>query len=474
MRIAMITSECEPFAKTGGLADVVDALSRALGEIGHEVDVYLPRYRGLEPPGPDEQLDLDVPTAFGRVGVGVVTAQARGYRLRMVDHPESFDRVSYYGEDGTDYPDNGFRFALLGRTALETMRAEGRPVDIVHAHDWEGVPAILSLRHSYGGIAALGAPGTVLTCHNLAYHGWVPRDQVGAQLDLPDSVGPPAGVNLLMEGILAADIVNTVSPTYARESLSPEFGSGMDPALRFRGDRYTGIINGIDTDLWNPATDADIPHNYSAADLAGKAGCKAALCAELGLDPDGPLFAMVSRLDPMKGFDLVAAAAPQMLADGARISVLGTGAHDLVAGLRSLATRYPSRVAVEERFDRALARRMYAGADGFLMPSRFEPCGQGQMIAMRYGTIPIVRVTGGLADTVLDADVSPDTGNGFSFHDADPRPLADAVRRAMFAMSDKPRWSEIQARAMAADHSWRGPARQYVANYRRAIAIASA
>jgi starch synthase len=248
----------------------------------------------------------------------------------------------------------------------------------------------------------------------------------------------------------------------------------MDPALRYRGDRYTGIINGIDTDLWNPATDADIPHNYSAGDLAGKSGCKAALCAELGLDPDGPLFAMVSRLDPMKGFDLVAAAAPQMLADGARISVLGTGAHDLVAGLRSLATRYPSRVAVEERFDRALARRMYAGADGFLMPSRFEPCGQGQMIAMRYGTIPIVRVTGGLADTVLDADVSPDTGNGFSFHDADPRPLADAVRRAMFAMSDKPRWSEIQARAMAADHSWRGPARQYVANYRRAIAIASA
>ena len=473
MRVAMITSECEPFAKTGGLADVVDALSRALGEIGHEVDVYLPRYRGLEPPGPAELLDLDVPTAFGSVPVVVLSAQARGYRLRLVDHPESFDRASYYGENGADYPDNSFRFALLGRTALETMRAEGQPVDIVHAHDWEGVPAILSLRHHYGGIAGLGAPGTVLTCHNLAYHGWTPRDEVGPQLDLPDYVGPPAGVNLLMEGILAADIVNTVSPTYARESLSPQYGSGMDPALRFRGDRYTGIINGIDTDLWNPAKDPDIPHNYSAADLAGKAACKADLCAELGLDPDGPLFAMVSRLDPMKGFDLVAAAAPQMLADGARICVLGTGAHALVAGLRGLAARYPSRVAVEERFDRGLARRMYAGADGFLMPSRFEPCGQGQMIAMRYGTIPIVRATGGLADTVVDADAAPDTGNGFSFVDAHSAYLADAVRRAMLAMADAPRWAQIQARAMAADHSWRGPARQYVANYRRAIEIAS-
>jgi starch synthase len=472
----MVSSECEPYAKTGGLADVVDALSRALGQLGHEVDVYLPRYRGLDPPEPSERLDLEVPTAFGQVDVSLLSGAARGYRLRLVDHPASFDRSNYYVEDGADYPDNGFRFSLLGRTALEVMRAEARPVDVLHAHDWEGAPAILLLRHRYadrGATAALGAPGTMLTCHNLAYHGWVPREQVYAQLDLPDSVGPPAGVNLLFEGILAADVVGTVSPTFARESLTAAYGSGMDGALRARGDRYLGILNGIDTELWNPATDTDLPANYSSDDLAGKLICRADLCSELGLDSDGPLFAMVSRLDPQKGFDLVAAAAEQMVADGARICVLGVGDPGLVSGLRMVAQRHPDRVAVVERFDRALARRMYAGADCLLMPSRFEPSGQSQMISMRYGTIPVVRMTGGLADTVIDDDAAAGAGNGFSFYDPISPALADACRRAMAALADAPRWRQIQARAMSVDRSWRGPAREYVAAYRRAIALGS-
>ena len=472
MRIAMVASECEPFAKTGGLADVVDALSRALGDLGHEVDVYLPRYRGIDPPGPAETLAVEVPTGLGgSIPVSIVSSQAQGYRLRLVDHPESFDRPTYYGE-GRDYPDNGFRFHLLGRAALESMRAEGRPVDIVHAHDWEGVPAILLLRHRYVGSPALGNPGTVLTCHNLAYHGWVPREQVQAQLDL-EGVGGPYGMNLLFEGIITADIVNTVSPTYAVQSRTPEYGAGMDEALRARGDGYLGIINGIDTDLWNPATDTEIAANYSAQDLSGKAECRAALCNELGLDPGGPLFALVSRLDPQKGFDILADAAYRMLSDGARICVLGTGVRSLVDGLRGLAAAFPSRLAVEERFDRGLARRMYAGADMFLMPSRFEPCGQSQMISMRYGTIPVVRATGGLADTVIDDDASGGFGNGFSFYDVHPDYLVDASRRAMVAMADEQRWRQIQARAMATEFSWRGPARDYVAAYRRAIEVAT-
>jgi len=470
----MVTSECEPFAKTGGLADVVDALSRALGQLGHEVDVYLPRYRGIDAPQPFEKLELEVPTAFGQVYVSVLSAAVRGYRLRLVDHAPSFDRPNYYVEAGADYPENGFRFSLLGRAALEAMRAEARPVDVLHCHDWEGAPAILLLRHRYadrGATAALGAPGTMLTCHNLAYQGWVPREQVYAQLDLPDNVGPPAGVNLLFEGILAADVVSTVSPTFARESLSVEYGSGMDPALRARGDRYLGILNGIDTELWNPATDTDIPATYSADDLTGKHVCRAALCAELGLDAGGPVLAMVSRLDPQKGFDLLTAAAEQLVEDGARICVLGTGDPGLVQGLRMVAQRHPDRVAVVERFDRALARRMYAGADCFLMPSRFEPSGQSQMISMRYGTIPVVRVTGGLADTVLDDDEADGAGNGFSFHDPIAPALVDACLRAMAALADPPRWRELQARGMSADYSWRGPAREYVAAYRRAIAL---
>ena len=470
----MVASECEPFAKTGGLADVVDALSRALGTLGHEVDVYLPRYRGVDPPGSAQGLPLVVPTGTGEVAVTLLTSQAAGYRLRLVDHPPSFDRSDFYVADGTDYPDNGARFALLGRAAIETMRAERRPVEILHGHDWEAAPALLLLRHRYSADQIVGGIATVLTCHNLAYHGWVPRNQVAGQLDLPPEVGKQEGVDLLREGILAADIVNTVSPTFARESLTPEFGAGVYDVLRSLGDRYLGIINGVDTELWNPATDSALPARYSAVDMYGKRRCRSALCAELGIDPGGPLLGMVGRLDPQKGFDLLAAAAPSLLDAGARICVLGTGDHRLIGRLSELASDRPTQLAVLDRFDRDLARRIYAGADIFLMPSRFEPCGQGQMIALRYGTIPVVRETGGLADTIFDADEDPEAGNGFSFGPADPDALADACRRAMSARADSDRWRGLQRRAMAADHSWRGPAREYASAYRRAIDLARA
>src|SRR5215210_7319365 len=281
----MVASECEPFAKTGGLADVVDALSRALGQLGHAVDVYLPRYHSVEAPASSQKLALSVPTGTGHADVTILTSQAAGYRLRLVDHPASFDRPDFYVENGTDYPDNGARFALLGRAALETMRAEGRPADVVHGHDWESAPALLLIRHRYADDQLLGGMATVLSCHNLAYRGWVPRDVTRAQLDLPADVGAPDGVDLLREGILAADLVNTVSPTFARESLTPEFGGGVDDVLRSLGDRYVGILNGIDTDLWNPATDSALPAPYSAADMAGKRVCRTVLCDELGLDP---------------------------------------------------------------------------------------------------------------------------------------------------------------------------------------------
>lgn len=471
----MVASECEPFAKTGGLADVVDALSRALGRLGHEVDVYLPRYRGVEPPTAAAELALDVPTGAGRTSaVRLLSAPADGYRLRLVDHPPSYDRPDYYVADGRDYPDNGARFTLLGRAALEAIRAERRPVAVVHGHDWEGSPALLLLRHRYADEPALAPAAAVLTCHNLAYHGWVPRPQAAEQLDLPDRVGQPDGVDLLREGIGVADIVNTVSPTFARESLSPDMGAGVDDALRRLGGRYLGILNGIDTALWDPSTDAALAARYSRADPAGKSDCRSALCDELGLDPDGPILGMVGRLDPQKGFDLLAAAAPALLADGARIAVLGTGDHALVSGLRSLAPGAPGRLAVEERFDRDLARRMYAGLDLFLMPSRFEPCGQGQMIAMRYGTPPVVRATGGLVDTVRDSDASPGTGNGFSFGPAEPDALVDSCRRALAAMADPPRWRALVDRAMAEDFSWQGPAERYLQAYEHAGAIAAA
>lgn len=479
MRIAMIASECEPWAKTGGLADVVDALSRAL-QIpeptgpGHEVDVYLPYYRGLRAPEGMLPLELRVPVGSedgtqGHETVTLWSGEADGYRLRLVEHAPSFDRESYYMDGTADYADNPARFTLLGRAALEAIRAEARPVDVIHGHDWQAGPALLSLKHRYSSDPLLSGAATMLTCHNLAYHGWTPNQDLW-QLDLPSRVGQnPDGVDLLREAILAADMVNTVSPNYARESLTPEFGGGLDDALRARGDRYIGIINGIDTGLWDPAADRTLAAPYDSSDLAPKALTKVDLATRNGLDPNGPLLGVIGRLDPQKGFDLVTQAAPRLVDMGARLIVLGTGHPELVAGLKELAAAHPDRIAVLERFDRDEARRIYAGADLFLMPSRFEPCGQGQLIAMRYATPPVVRASGGLADTVTDADEEPERGTGFVFGPADPEALVDAVRRALAAMADPDRFRGIQANGMARDHSWRVPAGEYEAAYRRAI-----
>ena len=479
MRIAMVTSECEPWAKTGGLADVVDALSRALGMpepagLGHEVDVYLPWYRGLEPPEALVPLELRVPLGSPdgegprHETVTLWSGQAEGYRLRLVQHAASFDREGgYYTNAAGDYGDNAARFTLLGRAALEAIRGEARPVDIIHGHDWQAGPALLSLRHRYSADPLLASAAALISCHNLAYHGWTPRDEAW-QLDLPEGVGQRDGVDVLREVIAIADLVNTVSPTYCRESLTPDFGAGLDDVLRARGERYVGILNGIDTELWDPATDAALEHRYSAGDLSGKRATRYDLMTRHGLDPDGPLLGVIGRLDPQKGFDLVTSAAPALIGSGARLIVLGTGDARLIAGLRAIARERPDRVVVLDRFDRDEARRIYAGADLFLMPSRFEPCGQGQLIAMRYGTPPVVRRSGGLADTVIDADADPETGNGFVFGTARPEALVEAVRRAILALEDEPRFRRIQAQGMARDHSWRGPARQYELAYARA------
>lgn len=481
----MVSSECEPFAKTGGLADVVDALARALGRAGHSVDVYLPRYRTLaQPPADLVPREIVVPVgvdpALGprgeigrRIPVTVWTGTADGYRLRLVEHDPAFAREGFYGGPDGDYPDNGLRFTLLGRAAIETMRAEARPADILHGHDWQAGPAILSLRTRYAFDPMLSRQATVMTCHNLAYHGWVPRERAWA-LDLPETIGDLHGVDLLRESVRIADMVNTVSPTYAEESLTPEYGAGLDDVLRERGDRYGGILNGIDLGLWDPATDPALPARFSAHDPSGKAVCRADLAARHGLDPDGPIFGLVGRLDPQKGFDLVAAGAEALVEAGARLIVLGTGDPRLTESLKTLAGARPDRVVVLDRFDRDEARRIYAGSDVFLMPSRFEPSGQGQLIALRYGTVPLVRSTGGLADTIVDADAEPETGNGFTFLPADPAAFVEAARRTIAAYGDAARWAAIQRRGMVADSSWSGPAARYEAMYARALELRQA
>lgn len=488
LRVAFIAAECEPWAKTGGLGDVVDALARALGRlpgaIDGPVDVFLPRYRSVPLPdggGRTSRLRVPDPTAVGgAVDLTIVDVAADGYRLRLVDHPAAFDRDGMYGPPGGgDYDDNPWRFGLLCRAALETLRAEpDRPVDVLHLHDWHAGPTALFRDTRYRDDAVLGAAAVVLTLHNLAYHGWTPAEALG-QLGLApgDGILPAdaVGLDLLADAIERAEMVNTVSPGYARESLTPELGFGLDPILRARGDRYVGILNGLDTAVWDPATDADLAAPYSARDLAGKAACRADLLGRLGFDPadDGPVLGMIGRLDPQKGFDLLAGAAPRLLADGARLAVQGAGDLKLTAGLRRLAEERPDRIALIERFDRAMARRIYAGVDFFLMPSRFEPCGQGQMIALRYGTPPIVRRTGGLADTVVDEPTHPGRGTGFVFDDATPAALARACEGAIgFRAAGGPAWDGLVARGMAADFDWTtGSAPRYAEMYARAVGL---
>lgn len=488
IRVAFIAAECEPWAKTGGLADVVDALARALGQVGGAeldglVDVYLPNYRGVPVPEDARAVPLSVPDPLAAGGVTelrLLIAETHGYRLHLVDHPRAFDREGMYGTPSADHPDNAWRFALLCRAALEHLRGGERPPGVIHIHDWHAVPALLLRDGPLAEDAALAGAAFLLTIHNLAYHGWTPADRL-AELGL--ELGPVAtasvgdGIDLLRTGIQRAELVNTVSPGFAVEALEPEMGMGLDADLRARGDRFFGILNGLDTDLWDPATDAALSASYSRGDRSGKAACRAALLEEVGLDPADtrPVLSMIGRLDRQKGFDLVAEAAPALLAAGFRLAVLGSGNHDVVAPLRELAVGAVGlgRIALVDRFDRDLARRMYAGADGFLMPSRFEPCGTGQMIALRYGTPPIVHATGGLRDTVIDVDADPRAGTGFAFDTSSAKALVDACLRFKVRFDTAgPAWESLLDRGMAVDFDWRtASAPAYLATYERAIKL---
>jgi starch synthase len=487
MRIAFIAAECEPWAKTGGLGDVVDALARSLGRVSGAtdgpVDVFIPRYRSVSVPATDGAgTPLRVPDPYsldGAVELTVIDVEAAGYRLRLVDHAAAFDRDGLYGPPGGDFGDNAWRFGLLCRAALETLRAESdRPVDVIHIHDWHACPTPIFRDRWYEDDPVLGRAAVVLTLHNLAYHGWTPLDSLG-QLGLAPGDGivdaDAVGVDLLASGIELAEMVNTVSPGYARESLTPSLGFGLDGALRAKGDRYLGILNGLDTEVWDPANDADLAATYSAADLRGKATCRADLLNRVAFDStdEGPVLGMIGRLDPQKGFDLLADAASRLLSVGCRLVVLGSGDPKIAADLRRLAERRPDRVALLERFDRAMARRIYAGVDFFLMPSRFEPCGQGQMIALRYGTPPIVRRTGGLANSVVDELRFPGEGTGFAFDAATPDALADACEAAIAMRAiGGPAWAGLTARGMAVDFDWTsGSAPQYVDTYKRAVLL---
>jgi starch synthase len=478
--ILMVASEATPWAKTGGLADVVGALPAALDRLGHHVTTVLPRYRSVHVP---ESATHDRPVRIGSLDIQtrfhVITESPRR-RVVFVDVPRYFDRPGLYGDASGDYPDNAERFALLSTAALDFAQhdAAGRRVDVVHAHDWQGGLAPTLLATWPGRWPALSSAGRVFTIHNLAYQGLFPRDMVPA-LGLPREVfhidrGEFWGkFSVLKAGINDSDEITTVSPTYARETQTRAFGSGLEGVLAARADRYTGILNGIDADVWNPATDRFLPARYDAGDLTGKRICKRVLLERFHL-PVGddalhrPLMGMVSRLVDQKGLDLFEAAAPSLVELDATGVFLGSGESRYEALLRRLAAAHPVRVGVHIGFDEPLSHLIEAGSDMFLMPSRFEPCGLNQMYSLRYGTVPIVHAVGGLDDTIQPYTARARRANGFKFHEPTPEALVRTVRQAVRLYRDRHAWQRLMLQGMTEDHSWAPPAKEYVKVYRRA------
>ncbi len=461
MRVAFVAPEVGPFSKTGGLADVAGALPAALGALGAEVVTVSPLYRGvagrsLEGTG----LRVRVP-----VGSSVVeSAVFRSGRHYFLEHDPYFDRDGLYGTAQGEYPDNASRFVFLCRGALELLRVLGVP-DVVHAHDWQAglVPAYL--RSLYAD--AFPRARSVFTIHNIAYQGnfwhW---DMPLTGLDWKHfnwrELEFHGRLSFLKAGLVFADAVTTVSPTYAREIQTPAFGNGLEGVVRDRSAALHGILNGVDDAEWNPETDPHLPARYGARDLSGKAACKEGLQREAGLpaDPRIPLVGMVGRLAWQKGVDLFLECAEALAAERLQFAILGSGEAHYQAALAELARRHPRRFAVRAGFDEALAHRIEAGSDLFLMPSRYEPCGLNQIYSLRYGTVPVVHATGGLADTVEEGVT------GFTFTPFTRGALLGAMRRALEAWGDRPRWRALMLEGMVREFGWSGPARRYLELYR--------
>jgi starch synthase len=463
-----VASEAAPFAKTGGLADVLGSLPPALARLGDEVAVVLPLYRGMRF-APEariwERLPVNVgPHAFA-AGIDEVVRQ--GVRYLFVDIPALYGRASFYFE-----PDNHTRFAALCQAAIGIARFVFRP-HIFHLHDWPTGLLPVYLRESFAGDPTFFGMRTILTIHNLGYQGNFPAGALN-DLGLDRALYHPAGLefyghlSFLKAGIVWADGITTVSPTYALEIQTPAQGFGMDGLLRSHAAKLTGILNGADYSEWNPETDPYLAANYSAGDLAGKRACKRAVLAEMGLpvDAERPLIGIVSRLAEQKGIDLVAAIGPWLAGQDVALAMLGSGDRHLEDAFRHLAYTHPDKVAARFGYDEGLSHRIEAGADIFLMPSRYEPCGLGQIYSLRYGTVPLVHATGGLEDTV-------DEETGFKFREHSPAALAGALSTALEAYRDREAWTTRMQVGMARDFSWEAPARAYHRLYEPAVLTAT-
>jgi starch synthase len=474
----MVASEAHPFATTGGLGEVAGSLPLALARLGHRVTIVLPRYRDVQA-GDAPGTPVTLPFGDRHQEVMLHTRNvAGGVDAVLVDAPALFDRDGLYGVGSRDYADNAWRFAVLSRAALEYARLTGERPSVIHAHDWQAGLVPVFQKMLFPSDPVVGGVPVVFTIHNLAFQGVFPREIVPI-LGLPDDVLHVDAmefwgqVSYLKAGVNFSERITTVSPTYAREILQPELSFGFSGVLARRAADLTGILNGIDTERWNPAGDAFVAAAFSADDLDGKRRAKRLALAAAGLPADEaalarPLIGSITRLTDQKGMDLVAAVADELMARDAAWIMLGSGEEHYEGLWRHLARLHPDRVSATIGFDERLAHLIEAGADMFLMPSRYEPCGLNQQYSLRYGTVPIVRATGGLADTVRDADAHGAAGNGFSFEGLEPGAMLEALDRALTAFRNSSRWKRIQQVGMREDRGWDASAREYVKVYGQA------
>jgi starch synthase len=476
MNIAFAASEGVPFSKTGGLADVVGALPGALAAAGHQVSVYLPRYRQTKPANPQTVVrSITVPFDDRYRFCSVLTAGAQsGVRYYFVDYPPYFDREALYGTKDGDYPDNAERFALFSRAVLEASKVLGVP-DIFHCHDWQTALIPVMLRTLYLEDPAFRDVGTVFTIHNMGYQGLFPPE-ILPLLMLPWDLFTISKmeffgqVNFLKGALVFSDFITTVSKKYSQEIQTTEYGFGLEGVLRDRAATVSGILNGVDYAEWSPETDKYIVANYSPQDLSGKARCKHDLLAAFGVrhaDPKLPVIGIVSRFAAQKGFDLISQIMDRLAREEMIMVALGAGDKVYEEMFLRLNKQFPQRIAVKVAYDNAIAHKIEAGADMFLMPSRYEPCGLNQIYSLKYGTVPIVRATGGLDDTIDPWDARTGRGTGFKFSEYSGEALLLTVKQALTAFRDQSSWQVLMRNGMSKDFSWNASAKEYVKIYEK-------
>ena len=477
MHIAFAASECVPFSKTGGLADVVGALPSALAALGHQVTVFLPRYKQTKLAKAETVVrSLTVPFDDQYRFCSVLDGGSlSGVRFYFIEYPHFFERDTLYGTPSGDFPDNAERFALYSRAVLEASKILGVP-DVFHCHDWQSALIPILLRSMYSEDPAFRGVPSVFTIHNMGYQGLFAPDTLPLLL-LPwdlftiDKLEFYGQVNFLKGALVFSDFITTVSKKYSQEIQTTEYGFGLEGVLRARAATVTGILNGVDYEQWSPEKDKFLITRYSAADLTGKTACKKDLLTEFGIanaDASLPVIGIVSRFAAQKGFDLISQIADRLAREELIIVALGNGDKEYEDLFRRLNKQFPQKIAVKVAYDNAIAHKIEAGADMFLMPSRYEPCGLNQIYSLKYGTVPVVRATGGLDDTIEPWDSKSGKGTGFKFTDYNGEALLSTLKAALTAYQDKASWQTLMRNGMAKDFSWTASAKEYVRVYEKA------